>query len=62
LNEALTAVGRACSGDAPHDVAAFLSLDAVFGRLASDVRFAAALRTAYAALGDGSPAAVAKQI
>ena len=60
LNDALTAIGRACSGDARADVAAFLELDAVFAPLGGDVRFAAALTAAYAALGDGSPRALAK--
>jgi fructuronate reductase len=34
----------------------------VFAPLSADARFVAALRTAYAALGDGSPAAVAKTL
>jgi len=59
LNDALTAIGRACNGDATHDVADFLKLDAVFGPLARDERFAAALRVAYSALGTGSPDALA---
>jgi fructuronate reductase len=62
MDEALRAIGRACSGDAPADVAAFLTLDAVFGPLAGELRFSAALRNAYATLGDGSPAAVAKAL
>jgi fructuronate reductase len=58
MNEALGAIGRGCTGEAGRDVAAFLTLDAVFAPLSSDARFIAALRTAYAALDDGSPAAV----
>lgn len=54
----LATLGRGTTGDAAHDVSAFLQLDAVFGTLAGDARFAAALRAAYFALGDGSPAAV----
>jgi fructuronate reductase len=59
MNDALSAIGRACSGEPASDVTAFLCLDAVFGELARDARFAAALRAGYAALGDGSPAVVA---
>jgi len=62
MDEILRAIGRACSGDAQADVAAFLQMDAVFGPLAGDARFVAALRGAYAALGDGSTAAVAKAL
>jgi fructuronate reductase len=62
LNDALTAIGRACGRDAQADVAAFLTLDAVFGRLASDARFAMALQAGYAALGDGTPATVAQAL
>jgi fructuronate reductase len=58
LNAALSAVGRACSGDARTDVTTFLKLDAVFGSLAGDARFDAALTAGYAALGNGSAAAV----
>jgi fructuronate reductase len=58
LNDRLTAIGRACTGDAAADVAIFLGLDAVFGPLGRDGRFTAALRGAYARLGDGSPAAI----
>jgi len=62
LDELLRAVGRACDGDARADVAAFLQVDAVFGPLASDAGFTAALRGAYAALGDGSPGAVSQAL
>ncbi|MDR0184080.1 mannitol dehydrogenase family protein [Lysobacter arvi] len=59
MNEALSQVGRRATGDAAQDVEAFLGLHGVFAPLATDVRFASALRDAYAALGDGSPEAVA---
>jgi fructuronate reductase len=62
MDETLRFIGRACSGNADADVAAFLRLDAVFGPLSRDPRFAAALRSAYAALGDGSPADVTKAL
>ncbi len=62
LDETLRSIGGACSGDAQADVAAFLKLDAVFGLLSADAGFAAALREAYARLGDGSQAAVAKAL
>lgn len=62
MNETLSAIGRTTTGDAAHDVAAFLALDAVFAPLSGDARFAAALRAAYAALGDGSPDAVAQAL
>ena len=54
----LTKIGHATTGDVAHDVASFLRMDAVFAPLSSDERFVAALRRAYATLGDGSPAAV----
>jgi fructuronate reductase len=62
LNDALTGIGRDCTGDARADVAAFFTLDAVFAPLSADERFAKALRAAYAALADGSPAAVRKAL
>jgi len=58
MNDVLSQIGRRTTGDATHDVDAFLALDAVFGSLAGDERFVAALRGAYEALGDGSPEAV----
>lgn len=54
----LSEAGRAASGDATQDVARFLRIDAVFGPLAADARFADALCRAYARLGDGEPATV----
>jgi fructuronate reductase len=54
LNDALTAIGKTCTGDAGADVPAFLTLDAVFAPLSGDARFVAALGKAYTALGDGS--------
>jgi fructuronate reductase len=59
LADALAATGLACNGDADHDVALFLALDAVLAPFSAEPRFAAALCDAYAALGDGSPTAVA---
>lgn len=55
LNAALNEIGRGCNGDAGHDVAAFLQLDAVFASVKNDARFTEALRGTYAALGDGTP-------
>jgi fructuronate reductase len=62
LHDTLSRIGRACSGEPRADVAAFLALDGVFGELAADERFAAALHCAYAALGDGSPGALRKAL
>ncbi|WP_372018029.1 mannitol dehydrogenase family protein [Pseudoxanthomonas sp. 10H] len=62
LADALARIGAATTGEAAHDVDAFLALDGVFGPLAGDARFVEALRRAYAALGDGSPAAVARAL
>ncbi len=58
LAEKLGEIGNAATGEAPHDVAAFLELGAVFAPLADDARFTESLHEAYAALGDASPAAV----
>jgi len=58
MDALLSQVGRETTGDAMHDVAAFLTLDAVFAPLSEDERFVSALQRAYAALGDGSPEAV----
>ena len=57
LAEALARTGAACTGEA-EDVAGFLALDGVFGALAGDARFAAALAGAYAALAPATPDAV----
>lgn len=62
LDQALGAIGRACSGEPRADVARFLALDAVFAPLSADARFASALSRAYALLGDASPAAVEKAL
>lgn len=62
MNPVLSELGRAARGDATHDVAAFLALDAVFAPLSDDARFVEAVRQAYAALGDASPAAVEKAL
>lgn len=58
MREALADVARGCSGDARHDVALFLALDAVFGSVSGDAMFVDALRAGYAALGDATPDAV----
>ncbi|WP_431793038.1 mannitol dehydrogenase family protein [Xanthomonas oryzae pv. oryzae] len=62
LNDALSALGRTTTGDARHDVAAFLTLDAVFGSLSADMRFSACVQTAYAALGTGTPTDVTQAL
>ncbi|WP_407352819.1 mannitol dehydrogenase family protein [Luteimonas sp. R10] len=59
LDATLREVGRAATGDARDDAAAFLVLDAVFAPVSGNAGFAEALRRAYAALGDASPSAVA---
>ena len=61
LADALADIGRATTGDAS-DVDAFLRLDAVFAPLSGDAHFVAALRGAYAELGDGSPDAVVRAL
>lgn len=61
LGAELTAIGRACTGEAA-DVARFLSLEAVFAPLGADVRFSRALCDTYALLGDGSVAAAARSL
>jgi fructuronate reductase len=62
MDDALSAAGRDTTGEAAHDVATFARFDAVFAPLSDDARFLDALRTAYAALGDGSPEAVTKAL
>jgi fructuronate reductase len=62
LNDGLTAIGLATIGEAEHDVAAFLKLDAVFADIGDDARFVQALQLAYAALGDATPQAVLRAI
>ena len=54
MSQVLTEIGRGATGDAGHDVNAFLALNAVFAPLSGDVRFVEAMRSVYAALGDGS--------
>ncbi|WP_454828049.1 mannitol dehydrogenase family protein [Pseudoxanthomonas wuyuanensis] len=58
LDETLREIGRAMTGNAHDDVAAFLELDAVFASVSTNPRFVAALSGAYSALGDATPAAV----
>jgi fructuronate reductase len=60
LNDTLSALGLACSGDPETDVPAFLALDAVFAPLSGDERFRSWLLRAYGALGDARPATVAR--
>lgn len=62
LNDALTAIGRAASGDARADVTAFLRIDSVFAPLSGDARFVEALRGGYASLGDAGAAEVARAL
>lgn len=62
MNEELSAVGLACTGDASVDVDAFLKLDTVFAPLAGDARFTRTLREAYTALGNGTPTSVARAL
>jgi len=63
LHEILAGIGRACTGDTVNDVHAFLQLDTVFvAPLSRDTRFIHALQAAYAALADGSPAAVSRAL
>lgn len=59
LDETLRDIGRAATGDAQRDVMAFLKLDAVFAAVSASPRFVEAMKHAYAALGDATPAAVA---
>lgn len=61
MGDALAAVGRAARGGAS-DVDAFLQIDAVFAPLSADARFVEVLRTVYVALGDATPASVAKAL
>ena len=50
LNDVLSDIGRAATGDAGADVDAFLTLGAVFGPMSGDERFITALRGAYGCL------------
>ncbi|WP_434031992.1 mannitol dehydrogenase family protein [[Pseudomonas] boreopolis] len=52
LAEALGRIARSATGDAAHDVEAFMALDVVFGPVSGDARFVDALRAAYAALAE----------
>lgn len=62
LDAALRAIGSDTRGDPAHDVPAFLRLTGVFGSLATEPAFVSALERAYASLGDGSPAAIARAL
>lgn len=61
-NDTLSALGRNTTGDAGHDVATFLTLEAVFGSLSADARFRASLQAAYAALGTATPTEVTRAL
>ncbi|HVJ38891.1 MAG TPA: mannitol dehydrogenase family protein [Stenotrophomonas sp.] len=54
----LSAITARVQKDAQNPVQAYLAMEGVFGLLAEDERFVAALHRAYAALGDGRPASV----
>ncbi|MCC4622166.1 mannitol dehydrogenase family protein [Xanthomonas cassavae CFBP 4642] len=58
LSEVLSDIAHSTTGDASHDIAAFLTVDAVFAALSGDARFVEALRAAYAALGTATPAEI----
>ncbi|NIJ78342.1 fructuronate reductase [Xanthomonas campestris] len=58
LGEVLSDIGRSTTGDASHDIAAFLTVDAVFASLSGDARFMEALQAAYATLGTATPAQI----
>lgn len=62
LADVLAGLGRAATGDAKGDVAAFLALSPVFDPLAADARFVVALEAAYAVLGEGNPAVVRRTL
>jgi fructuronate reductase len=62
LNDTLTAAARACTGSAQADMQIFLNIDGVFAPLRDDERFTRALRDAYVALGDASPASVSRAL
>jgi fructuronate reductase len=62
LADQLSALGRASKGRAEDDVAAFLALDGVFAPLSGEPRFVEAMIRACVALGDATPAAVARAL
>ncbi|NHF67229.1 mannitol dehydrogenase family protein [Xanthomonas hortorum] len=62
LGEVLSNIGRDATGDAIHDLAAFLTLDAVFAPLSGNARFVEALQAAYGALGRATPAEINRMI
>jgi fructuronate reductase len=62
LNDALTAIGLACTGAPAADVDRFLPLDSVFAPLSAQAPFVSALRETYAALGDATPPSVAQAL
>lgn len=58
----LAELGIAMTDDAPRDVAALLAIEAMFGSVAGDVQVVDALVHAYAELGAGTPADVARAL
>ncbi|CAE6845254.1 mannitol dehydrogenase family protein [Xanthomonas arboricola] len=58
LSEVLSDIAHSTTGNASHDIAAFLTVDAMFAALSGDARFVEALRAAYAALGTATPAQI----
>jgi fructuronate reductase len=59
LADELARIGLATTGDAAADADIFLGMESVFGPLAREPQFIAAMHEAMATLADGSPAAVA---
>lgn len=51
MAEVLADIGRQAAGDARRDVAAFVTLESVFGVLADGARFVSAYELAYETLG-----------
>ena len=62
LDDVLSEIGRAATGESGRDVAAFLALTAVFAPMSGDERFVIALRGAYAAFGEASTGAVSRAL
>ncbi|WP_434991176.1 mannitol dehydrogenase family protein [Xanthomonas melonis] len=58
LSKVFSSILCSTTGEASHDIAAFLTVDPVFASLSGDVRFLQALGHSYAALSPGSPASV----
>ena len=62
LADPLVTIARACRDEAAADVAGFLALDTVFAPCSRDARIVDALRIAYSAFGDATPAAVRRAL